>query len=92
MTRSHGHSFSHDLGTAPTPGGAKEHLGLVVVVRTAAKLDVVDRGPAARRVRAEMMKLDEGPFAAPPAVSADEHAAPAIADECRPLHLGRDMS
>jgi hypothetical protein len=58
-------------------------------VRAAAQLDAVDGGLAAGGVRGGVVKLDESPLRAVPAVLGDERAAPAVtdphgaADRCR---------
>ena len=38
-----------------------------------------------------MVEFQEGAFAAPPVVSANECAASAVSNECTSLHLGRDV-
>jgi hypothetical protein len=83
--------FSHSFGTHPSPAGPKELFGLVTVVRSAAKLDVVHRGSTTYGIGNKMMEFQEGALAAPPAVRADECAASAVSNECTPLHLGRDV-
>jgi hypothetical protein len=62
----------------------EEMTRLILVVRAAAQLDVVRRGCASRRVRRDVMELEERGFAALAGAS-DERAASLIAlPHCTP--------
>jgi hypothetical protein len=82
-------------GTTATVLSARteERVGQVLVVGAAAQLQVVERRPPARRERHRMViELEEGTLTAPATAGPDEHAAAAVAQVHRPLHLRGDMS
>ena len=83
--------FLHDLRTHMAPGGPVEQLGLVAVVRTAAKLDVLHGGPPARRIGHDVMEFHESAPRTPSTLSADEDTATTVTDEDGPLDLRRNV-
>jgi len=69
-----------------------EQLAFVLVVGTAAELDVLDRGLAAHAMRIDVMEFDKRPLVAPPPALAHESAATAVTQPDRALNLGRDIA
>src|SRR5258705_4851874 len=73
--------------TSVLPARSIEQRGLVTVVGSATKLDVVDGRLSACTVRNDMVELEEAAFAAAAPVGGDEGAAALIALRDRPCDV-----
>src|SRR5262249_62349203 len=92
--RSSAHPFQR-VGPPAKPWHAqrrKEHLGLVAVVASAAKLYVLDRRFASRRIGVQVVELQEATLVATAPGSSDEGATVVVPRRDRPSHLGRNIS